>query len=521
MSRRAPDLGEIADILARFDFHRNNHYINEKTFNQWKAKNPNSKLSLKTEDVNDDGIPDSIVVNSKGKLVSVNGWQVKKTDFPYRNLMKNNNPADRNVKAFIKNYYNSGKAGFDVDTGNYAHDLTDWQQENERGFEAAKLSRKPKKMNAMRYYNTFIFHDIYDAVFPKPEKGKHDEENEQKRNIRKETVPYLLASAACFRQIRKDVINSLAAQKHVDVSNEKEFLTFICDLKATDAYKNTMLKYVIDNVKELALGAGRALKFFAQNPKKMREDPSEAIYGATWGSVNDEREKKTWRRKKGGSYDVSDVQVGQIGQADDDAWDINNPEHRAAAAKHADRYQQAERPRPTDWSTPQKWEGSASNPFDLDSYIAAGMPARPSAGRFKSRAPLTYEQQVRARVLERLDELKEIGEPTAEDLKHRDIIAFLAGERPIPGWFYHAVSERANGDADEGEEATKKDLSKAVEKAVEVKTETEATREETRGATGGATGGATAAGGGGGGRKGAGTGRRRAPGFKKPSVEDE
>jgi hypothetical protein len=338
MSRRRPDLNsEIGDVLAGWDFVRNNNFINAYTWGAWKDKKSNKNTTLTyndRQDINGDGINDFVVRNKKKDIVAVNGWQLKKTDYPYRNLMKARNTKDRDVKGFIKEYYQSNK--YDPEDATYKYQLDEEQQRNELRFKEAHLSRAPPKvMSAMRYFQTFIFKPIYDQVFPSPAKDDFSTKAKEARKLRKWTVPFLRASQACFRHVRRQVIDFFLQHKNVNISDKKEVERFICELKESADYKKVMLNTVLkDEMKEkLGKFVLRALKNYAMNPDLMEPGEGDEVYSVTWASSEQKRKASDEEKRRRREISIPEVKLKnpKFAKTSTIDFDFDNPEHVQAA----------------------------------------------------------------------------------------------------------------------------------------------------------------------------------------------
>ena len=76
----------IADVVGskrKKDITRNNSFLSKKAFVAWNVKH-GGKYVMVDEKIDGDDIPELVVKNPKGKLVAVNGYTVKRSDWGVR-----------------------------------------------------------------------------------------------------------------------------------------------------------------------------------------------------------------------------------------------------------------------------------------------------------------------------------------------------------------------------------------------------------------------------------------------------
>jgi hypothetical protein len=305
-------------MLAKYDFVQNNNYINEKTWNKFEKKNPKTKLKFEMKDINDDGILDAVVYDARGKMVAVDGWQLKKSDYPFRSLMKNRDIKDRNVKRYIKHFYDAGN--YDVNTAKYMGKLSPEQQKIEDRLKIAHMSRAPPKvMSGMRYFQTFIFKKVYDKLLPPVDRNDPTYNSEAVREIRlirKGRVPFLRASIACFRRIRKDVIDSFIKARGIPPDEQP---VFICDLKESPEYKKAMLEHILNDREKLNIYIDHQLRAYIQKPELMEPPIGDEKYSITWATI--EGRKRSDPRSKQRSSLVTQGNYTPIADDEHTKWD--------------------------------------------------------------------------------------------------------------------------------------------------------------------------------------------------------
>ena len=96
--------------------------------NEWAAKHSNSRRQYKVEeeDLDNDGIQDVLVYDTDGNLVIVNGYTIRKSDYPYRRMFGDLPEAVRkehgNYRNYLKTIYGPT---YDDRTG----EITKWKQD--------------------------------------------------------------------------------------------------------------------------------------------------------------------------------------------------------------------------------------------------------------------------------------------------------------------------------------------------------------------------------------------------------
>ena len=81
------NLADMVSSKMHVDVSRNNELLNPDSAKKWiKRHGYEGFYTTKTKDLDEDGIPEQLIVDKKGNLVYVNGYTVKESDLPYRML---------------------------------------------------------------------------------------------------------------------------------------------------------------------------------------------------------------------------------------------------------------------------------------------------------------------------------------------------------------------------------------------------------------------------------------------------
>ena len=137
---------------------------------EWARKHSNRKrkYEAKEEDIDGDGIKDVLVKAADGSLVIVNGYTVRKSDYPYRQRFANLPEATRKQHGNYKNYLKSiyGPT-YDDRTGK----ITGWKQDPEQDEQYKRLTTLgfktyiPKDQSPYQLFTNQVVKSTIDGIY--------------------------------------------------------------------------------------------------------------------------------------------------------------------------------------------------------------------------------------------------------------------------------------------------------------------------------------------------------------------